>query len=128
MKRIAGFAAALALAGGAAHAQTAPMTDDPYLWLEGKDDAKALAWVEAENARTLSRLQADPRYARFHAQALAIAAASDRIPMPEQRMGRIMNFWRDADHPQGLWRWTTPADYATAAPTWKTLLDLDALS
>ena len=120
--------AALALAAGGAHAQTARMTDDPYLWLEGKDDAKALAWVEAENARTLPRLQNDPRYKGFYDQALAIASASDRIPMPEQRMGRITNFWRDADHPQGVWRWTTPADYASPAPAWKTLLDLDALS
>ncbi|NJR77159.1 prolyl oligopeptidase family serine peptidase [Sphingomonas corticis] len=120
--------AALALAAGGARAQTAGMTDDPYLWLEGKDDAKALAWVEAENARTLPRLQNDPRYKGFYDQARAIASASDRIPMPEQRMGRITNFWRDADHPQGVWRWTTPADYASPAPTWKTLLDLDALS
>ncbi|KQT32425.1 prolyl oligopeptidase [Sphingomonas sp. Leaf412] len=119
---------AMALATAGADAQTPRMTDDPYVWLEGKDDAKALAWVEAENRRTLARLEADPRYARFEAQALAIASASDRIPMPEQRMGRITNFWRDADHPQGVWRWTTPADYATATPTWKTLLDLDALS
>jgi prolyl oligopeptidase len=119
---------ALALAGSAAVAQTAAMTDDPYIWLEGKDDPKALAWVEGENARTLPRLQNDPRYATFYAQALAIASAKDRIPMPAQRMGRITNFWRDADHPQGIWRWTTPADYASATPKWQTLLDLDALS
>ena len=119
---------ALALAGANAVAQTAPMTDDPYIWLEDKDGAKALQWVEAENARTLPRLQNDPRYRTFHAEALAIAAAKDRIPMPGQLMGRIVNFWRDADHPQGILRWTTPDDYAAAAPRWQTLLDLDALS
>jgi prolyl oligopeptidase len=118
------------LAVSPALAQTAAMTDanDPYIWLEDKDGAKALGWVEAENARTLPRLQNDPRYAGFYADALAIASASDRIPMPSQRNGRILNFWRDADHPQGTWRWTTEADYATAAPKWTTLLDLDALS
>nr|WP_309546973.1 prolyl oligopeptidase family serine peptidase [Sphingomonas sp. SUN019] len=106
------------------------MTDsnDPYIWLEDKDGAKPLAWVEAENAKTLPRLQNDPRYKTFYAEALAIAAAKDRIPMPTQQYGRILNFWRDADHPQGIWRWTTPADYATANPTWKTLIDVDALS
>jgi prolyl oligopeptidase len=119
--------ASIALAGGAAHAQTAAM-NDPYIWLEDKDGAKALAWVEAENARTLPRLQNDPRYKTFFDEALAIAAASDRIPMPEQRMGRITNLWRDADHPQGLWRWTTPQEYAGATPNWRTLIDLDALS
>ncbi|HEX8420819.1 MAG TPA: prolyl oligopeptidase family serine peptidase [Sphingomonas sp.] len=108
-------------------AQSTPVQDDPYIWLEDKDGAKALAWVEAENAKTLPRLQSDPRYATFHAEALAIASAKDRIPMPDQRFGRIYNFWRDADHPHGLWRWTTIADYAAAAPNWTIALDLDAL-
>ncbi|HEU0045130.1 prolyl oligopeptidase family serine peptidase [Sphingomonas sp.] len=105
------------------------MTDnDPYIWLEDKDGAKALAWVEAENARTLPRLESDPRYAAFYAEALAIASATDRIPMPSQEAGRIVNFWRDKEHPQGLLRWTTEADYLTATPQWKTLIDVDALS
>ena len=129
--------AALALAASSALAQgkamTAPApapaaTDDPYIWLEDKDGAKPLAWVEAENARTLPRLQGDPRYKGLYADALAIASAKDRIPMPQQVMGRILNFWRDADHPQGVWRWTTPAGYAAADPAWTTLIDLDALS
>ncbi len=101
---------------------------DPYIWLEDKDGAKPLAWVEAENAKTLPRLQNDPRYKTFYAEALAIASAKDRIPMPNQLFGRIYNFWRDADHPQGIWRWTTEAGYAAAQPQWTTVLDLDALS
>jgi prolyl oligopeptidase len=123
--------AATALAATPALAQTAPMTqtaNDPYIWLEDKDGAKALSWVEAENARTLPRLQKDPRYQGFYRDALAIASAKDRIPAPEARFGRIYNFWRDADHPQGIWRWTTDASYATDAPQWTTALDLDALS
>lgn len=119
---------ALALAGASAVAQTAPMTDDPHIWLEDKDGARALSWVEAENARTLPRLQTDPRYATFFAEARTLAAAKDRIPMPGQLMGRIVNFWRDADHPQGIFRTTSIADYANAAPNWQTLFDLDALS
>ncbi|HVF94773.1 MAG TPA: prolyl oligopeptidase family serine peptidase [Sphingomonas sp.] len=108
-------------------AQTAPVSNDPYIWLEDKDGAAALAWVEAENAKTLPRLQNDPRYAVFNAEALAIASAKDRIPMPDQRFGRIYNFWRDADHPHGLWRWTSATDYASASPKWTVALDLDAL-
>ncbi|MEG3164297.1 prolyl oligopeptidase family serine peptidase [Sphingomonas sp. PB2P19] len=131
MRRIWVSAVAALLASGSAVAQTATMTKndatDPYIWLEDKDGAKPLAWVEAENAKTLPRLQNDPRYATFHAEALAIASAKDRIPMPDQRFGRIYNFWRDAEHPHGLWRWTSEADYATAAPNWTVALDLDAL-
>ena len=133
MRMIGRMLATLALAGTGVGAQGRPMTqspatiDDPYLWLEDKDGAKPLAWVEAENARTLPRLKGDPRYQTFYSEALAIASASDRIPMPDQRFGRIMNFWRDAAHPHGLWRWTTEADYANPAPKWTTSLDLDAL-
>ncbi|MBW6525904.1 prolyl oligopeptidase family serine peptidase [Sphingomonas sp. RHCKR7] len=123
-----GAALAAALAASAALAQSGAMTDDPYIWLEDKDGAKALAWVEAENERTLPRLESDPRYQAFHAEALAIAAAKDRIPMPGQLMGRIVNFWRDTDHPQGILRWTSVEDYARPEPRWQTLLDLDALS
>ncbi len=118
---------AAALAAAPALAQTAGMTD-PYIWLEDKDGAKALAWVEAENARTLPRLQNDPRYAGFYADALAIASAEDRIPAPDQRYGRVYNFWRDARHPQGVWRWTSEADYANPQPNWTVAIDLDALS
>ncbi|MGI4947715.1 MAG: prolyl oligopeptidase family serine peptidase [Janthinobacterium lividum] len=101
--------------------------DDPYLWLEDKDGARSLAWVEQQNAKSLPRLQNDPRYAVFQAEALAIASAKDRIPAPELTYGRVLNFWRDADHPHGLWRWTTESDYANASPHWTTLIDLDAL-
>ncbi|WP_341207868.1 prolyl oligopeptidase family serine peptidase [uncultured Sphingomonas sp.] len=110
-----------------AWAQRAAETD-PYIWLEDKDGSRAQAWVAAENARTLPRLQNDPRYGKFYSEALAIAAAKDRIPMPQQVMGRIVNFWRDADHPQGILRWTTIEEYAAPTPAWRTLLDVDALS
>jgi prolyl oligopeptidase len=106
----------------------AVQSDDPYIWLEDKDGAKPLAWVAAENARTLPRLENDPRYKQFYAEALAIASAKDRIAMPMQLHGRIYNFWRDADHPQGVLRWTTKQGYAATEPAWTIALDLDALS
>ena len=64
---------------------------------------------------------------RGYDEAFAIAAAKDRIPAPELTNGRVLNFWRDQEHPHGLWRWTTEADYANPSPRWTTLIDLDAL-
>ncbi|WP_307718257.1 prolyl oligopeptidase family protein [Sphingomonas sp. TZW2008] len=135
MRRLAVGAALAVLAASGGIAQTAAMTDaappaaaDPHIWLEDKDGSAALAWIEAENKRTLARLEADPRFTTFNEEALAIAAADDRIPMPELIDGRIMNMWRDKAHPQGIWRWTSEADYAGPAPRWTTLIDLDALS
>jgi prolyl oligopeptidase len=102
--------------------------DDPYIWLEQVSSPQSQAWVETENKRTLGLLESDPRFAQLNADALRILEATDRIPMPNQINGQITNFWQDATHVHGLWRTTSPADYLTAQPQWRTLLDLDALS
>ena len=38
------------------------------------------------------------------------------------------NFWRDAEHPRGVWRRTTLESYRTDSPEWETVLDLDELA
>ena len=131
------LAAALALlTAGTAFAQaasapaaTASSADDPYLWLEKVDDAKAMDWVRAENGKTLSVLEADPRFKEYDAQALALAQTHDRIPFAGQIDGGLWNFWQDADHVRGIWRVTTPQDYDKGgAPAWRTVLDLDQVA
>lgn len=116
-----------ALLTGAGAPAPAP-ADDPFVWLEDWTGPRAMQWVEAENKATVATLQGDPRYAGYFKDALAIASAKDRIAMPMLIHGRIYNFWRDADHPQGVWRYTSTDDYAAASPSWTTVLDLDALS
>lgn len=129
MQRLA-FLAALALAATThpAAAQSVAEPGDPYIWLEDVNSPRAMAWVEAENARSLAVLKADPHFAGFYADALKIAEATDRIAMPRLIGGQITNLWQDATHVHGLWRMTSPADYDKAEPAWQTLLDLDALS
>ena len=109
----------------AAVAQTAP--EDPYIWLEDVSSPRAMDWVKAHNATSTALLQADPHYAGFYDQALAIAGAQDRIPQPNFVHGAIYNFWQDPAHLRGIWRKTTLADYRTATPSWTTVLDIDAL-
>ncbi|MBV8151767.1 MAG: S9 family peptidase [Candidatus Eremiobacteraeota bacterium] len=101
---------------------------DPFLWLEEKDGARAMAWVKEQDARSLAVLEGEPHYAQLYADALAIAQSKDRIPMPSLVGGRIYNFWQDDVHVRGLWRRTTPAGYPSATPAWTTVLDLDALA
>ena len=102
--------------------------DDPFLWLEEVEGAAALAWVRAENARSLGLLEADPRYAALYAAALAVVTAADRIPYPRFLGDRLANFWQDEGHVRGLWRATSLASFATAEPEWQTLIDVDALA
>jgi len=124
--------AALLLTSASAMAQVvpsaAPGAADPYGWLEDVHGSRSLAWVETENRRTADRLEGDPRYETFRRDALALFTARDRIPAPAFLGDRIANLWQDDAHVKGIWRVTTAADYASADPTWETLLDLDALS
>ena len=123
MKSIAAAVLAMAVALPAA-----AQDEDPFLWLEEIDAPRALQWVEGQNARTVDRLEKDPRYATFLAEARAIFTAQDRIPTPRFRAGGIDNVWQDAARPNGVWRRTTLDSYRTASPAWETIIDVDALA
>jgi len=110
--------------GSAVRAQTA----DPYIWLEEIDSERAMAWVHAENAKTVAVLESDPGYDARYKEALEIAEAKDRIPVPDSLDGAIFNFWQDADHVRGIWRRTTLESYRSPSPQWTTVLDLDRLA
>jgi prolyl oligopeptidase len=134
LANLAAAAAALNLGGPAQPApQAAPQTAasesaDPFLWLEELNGTRAMDWVRAENARTLTVLEADPRFKGLYDDALKIAEAKDRIPEPRFLDGAIFNFWQDSDHVRGVWRRTTLDDYKKPQPKWTTVLDLDAVA
>ena len=131
MRLLIAFAAAVLLASSV-HSETPPMTpqpaEDPFLWLEQTESPRALDWVKAHNERSLAVLKGDPRYEPFHAEALKVLEATDRIPIPSLVGAEVYNFWQDADHVRGLWRRTDAPGYVRPNPTWETMLDLDALS
>jgi prolyl oligopeptidase len=120
--------AGLLALSGASLAQDAPPADDPFIWLEEIQGARALDWARAENRRTLGELQGDPRYQLYYDRALEILQARDRIPGVTIRPDGLYNFWQDADHVRGVLRRTTLASFRTDTPQWETVLDLDALA
>ncbi|SFH10480.1 prolyl oligopeptidase family serine peptidase [Methylobacterium gossipiicola] len=101
--------------------------DDPYLWLEEIDGETALAWVTDQNKRTLA-ISAGDRFVRDRDTARHLMDRPDRIAMVRRRGTLFYNFWKDADHPRGLWRRASEADYRAGVPAWDVLLDLDALA
>jgi prolyl oligopeptidase len=125
---LAAALAGTALAASAAFAQAGAASDDPYLWLEDVSSSRAMDWVNAHNAKSTAVLEADPRYARYYEEALAVAQASDRIPFGRFLGGQVYNYWQDADHVRGIWRRTSLAGYEAAQPAWETVLDLDSLA
>lgn len=101
---------------------------DEFLWLEEVNGERALTWVREQNAKTKAVLEADPRYARFREEALAVLTANDRIPTPHFRAGGVDNFWQDRTHVRGVWRRATLDSFRRNAPRWQTVLDIDALA
>jgi prolyl oligopeptidase len=127
---LAGLIGAAVLAGAKVdkNPQAASGADDPYLWLEDIHGAKALEWVKAQNAKSTAELQGDPEYQKDYDAILKVLDATDRIPYGDLDHQDVFNFWQDAQHPKGIWRRTTIADYANATPAWDVLLDVDKLA
>jgi len=113
-------------------AQSAPMPDsnlaDPYVWLEGVEDPKALEWVRARNAKSEAEIGSTPEFKTLEADLLAILDSDARIPAVQKIGAHYYNFWRDKAHPRGVWRRTTLAEYRKREPRWETVIDLDALN
>jgi hypothetical protein len=101
---------------------------DPYLWLEEVHGQKSLAWVKAQNARSIPLLQADPDYRKDYDAILKVMDATDRIPYGDLDHQYVFNFWQDAEHSKGIWRRTSVSDYGNASPAWDIVLDLDKLA
>ena len=126
----AGLLGAAVLAGAKVdkNPQATAGAADPYLWLEDVHGAQALEWVKGQNAKSTAVLQADPDYRKDYDAILKVLDATDRIPYGELDHQYVFNFWQDAEHPKGIWRRTSIADYANAAPAWDVLLDVDQLA
>jgi prolyl oligopeptidase len=100
---------------------------DPYLWLEEVLGDEALAWVRKRNEATLERYASGPGYRTLEGDLLKILDSDAKIPFVNKHGAHYYNFWRDAEHPRGLWRRTTLAEYRKPSPRWQVILDIDAL-
>ena len=118
-----------ALTAGPLAAATTPPADlpDPYRWLEDVDGERAMAWVQAQQPTLAPVLQA-PGFAKLEAELAEVLASPARLAPAEQLGGWVYNFWRDAEHPRGLWRRSAPEAYLQGKPSWETVLDVDQLA
>ena len=101
---------------------------DPLLWMEEVEGDAALAWVNAQNDRSLAEIKALPVFDDNYAKAVDLATSTDRIPYGTVRDGLVYNFWQDETNVRGLWRRTSLESYKTDAPDWETVLDFDKLA
>ncbi|MBR0779613.1 S9 family peptidase [Bradyrhizobium diazoefficiens] len=101
--------------------------EDPWLWLEDIEGARALAFVEGQNRLTLDTF-GGPAFERDRDLLAAIYDRPDNIPYVSRSDGMLYNLWKDSDHKRGLWRRTTMAEFRKTDPSWETLLDIDKLA
>jgi prolyl oligopeptidase len=100
--------------------------NDPYLWLEDVTGDAALDWVRERNSDSIGRYASDAGFTDLQQQIRAILDTDARIPIVTPRGEYIYNYWKDGEHPRGLWRRTTMDSYPTEEPSWDVLIDLDA--
>ncbi len=101
---------------------------DPFAWLEDVDGEEAMAWVTERNAETSNGPAASPGFAPLRDAVREVLDSPARIPEVSAVGDLLYGFWRDAEHPRGLWRRTTPESYRQDEPDWEVVLDLDALN
>jgi prolyl oligopeptidase len=102
--------------------------DDAYLWLEDIHGEKPLAWVRERNAETEKAYAETPEFAAMKSGILEVLDSEAKIPFVQKIGDRYYNFWKDREHPLGVWRRTTFAEYRKPHPKWETVIDVDALS
>lgn len=120
------LASACAAASTSESAAIAAVPDDPFLWLEDVTAERSLDWARARNAESTGEL-VDGEFRALETRLKAILDSDEKIPYVSRIGGLYYNLWQDAKNPRGLWRRTTPDEYAEAEPDWETVLDLDAL-
>jgi prolyl oligopeptidase len=67
VRRAAALAIAVAsMSVNVSQAAPAAPSDDPYLWLEDVEGAKALEWVKAQDAESQGELESKPEFNAIH--------------------------------------------------------------
>ncbi|MFT5571963.1 MAG: prolyl oligopeptidase [Cryomorphaceae bacterium] len=103
-------------------------TDDPYLWLEGIDDEKALNWVGTTNSITDKNLASTPVYKEIYADTLSALNSQDKLPDIKIKGDWVYYLKKVADHPRGLYIRSTIKSFKSAEPEWQTVVDIDKMS
>lgn len=106
---------------------TAAAPTDPFAYMEQVEGPRAISEVKAWNAATRAKLEAAPHFADYRARALTLLQDDDQIATPQVIGDRVLNLWRDAKNPRGLWRIASLASFCAGKPDWRTLIDVDAL-
>lgn len=121
-------------------------------FLREVENPQALTWAKKWSENTTAAL-ASPQFEETKRRILDVLDSDEKIPLITQRGEYIYNFWKDANHPRGLWRRVPLEDFLTLGQpaldnensdagatctalnpnaanslAWQVLIDLDALA
>lgn len=99
---------------------------DPVVLDDITGDA-ALTWATQWSRETEDKTAAERDTAALASRIRDILDTDDRIPYVSRRGDHLYNFWRDRQHPRGVWRRTTTDAYLQGGE-WEVLLDVDKLA
>ena len=102
------------------------LTIDPHL-LDDITGGAALDWATSWSRETEERTAVEHGTVSLAGRIRDILDTDDRIPYVSRRGDYLYNFWRDREHPRGLWRRTTTEDYL-GGKGWEVLVDVDKLA
>ncbi|MEX3639746.1 prolyl oligopeptidase family protein [Paraburkholderia sp. BR14320] len=104
-----------------------PLSPDPFLSLEELYDTDALAWVDAQNARTRAAWCSGASFDTLKRRLADAYLPRERPVIPDRWKDWAYDLWQDASNPRGIWRRTAWTAWRAGAPVWQNLLDFDAL-
>ena len=121
--------------GGSAPAEEKElhMPNDAFSYLEDGSYEGTQNWVRAQNERTASAIESDPRFSTYYRQVLASIDAQGALGNQDSLWaladGWAYQLWSDAErHPKGIWRRTRLRALLASRPKWQNLLDVDFLA
>lgn len=89
---------------------------------------EALTWATTWSDATEKAVRTQPGTAELEQRMRAALDTEDKIPYVSRRGKHLYNFWRDRDHPRGVWRRTTTEEYLAGGEQWEVLVDVDKLA
>ncbi len=98
---------------------------DEFQWLEEVDGEKALDWVKTQNKRTADVYAETDLFKSLYAEAIATLDNDSRLPSVDRKGKWVYDFWRDAEHPRGVYRRVAAKGLSKPEPKWETVLDMD---
>ena len=101
--------------------------DDPYLWLEEVDRARARLRARREHTHIVE-LRERAEFFQIRDEVRDVLDSRERIAQVAVHGDHLYNFWQDRANPRGLWRRTSWAEYRKPQTVWETVLDIDALA